>query len=116
MIKNKKLFTVSIILFLSTGMCLADELCSSLPALKTQANDKGDTICFSTRPIPVCLSPAIVVDSHLVNVDYHCLLKAEHPLPDGHDWTDRVDLELSNKRVDYSDTMVAADSCTCPNN
>ncbi|MFY3768329.1 hypothetical protein AHYW_002042 [Providencia manganoxydans] len=116
MIKNKKLFTASIILFLSTGMSIADELCSSSPVLRTQINDKGNIICFSTRPIPVCLSPAIVVDSYLVNVDFHCLLKAEYPLPDSHDWTDRVDLELSNKRVDYSETIVAANSCACPNN
>lgn len=116
MIKKIKLFVASIVLLLSTGISLADELCSSLPALRTQINDKGDIICLSTKTIPVCLSPAIAIDSYSLSIDYHCLFKADHPLPDGHDWTDRVDLELSNKRVDYSDTVVAAMSCACPNN
>ncbi|MDI7242461.1 hypothetical protein QML58_03155 [Providencia rettgeri] len=116
MIRKRKLFTLFIILFLSAGMSLADELCKSSLALRTQVYDKGDIICLSTKPISVCLSPAIVIDSYPVRVDYHCLFKTDHPLPDGLDWTDRVDLDLSHKKVDYSDTTLAAKSCACPNN
>ncbi|XP_015921257.1 vitellogenin-6 [Parasteatoda tepidariorum] len=73
---------------------------------------QGNKLCFSTKPVPVCVNSAQPTMTEPRQVDFHCLPKQDmHARKMVTESKRRILGELETKTVDYSDSIEVAKMC-----